>query len=291
MKSLQKTVKIARRFTRKPRGWCRTVILGEEGERAHAIKKGLLCLAVSLFVGSILRGVLKSGGEPLGDLKLAEAKALQEAPSPYKAGPYVEGGTSAKSMGQRKIKPQSYVGLELFQRPALPIPAGLLVQAKLVTGASSGPVEVKLIENGVVRGTTVVDSGSSLFGVASSSDERLVIRFAKLRKEDGLEENVQAQAYDLDDKTAGLKPSRIWHETKKFLYTGGLNFAAGLAEGLQDTNVSNGVAVKASNLKNGLLNGAKDAARSQSQEILSGMRSKPPAMELPPDTVFYVGFE
>ena len=83
----------------------------------------------------------------------------------------------------------------------------------------------------------------------------------------------------------------MWHEFKKFAFGTGLNFTAGLAEGLQDTSVKNGVAVKDSSLKNGLLNGGRDAARSQSQEIISDIKSKPPPLQLPPDTTLLVGFE
>jgi hypothetical protein len=292
MKNLKEKVKVIKQSAHLSRGWMRTAIFGDEEERAKVLKKIALYLGLILLFGNLVRGILLSGGEPVGDLKLSEQKTAPEAPSPYRAFPYRETYATSKAQGKKARERQTkFSGLELFQRPAIPIPPGTFAKAILLTGASQGPVEAKLTEDTKQEGEIILRSGSILRGTASSSDDRVVIHFAKLRKDDGGEESIQAQAYDLEDKTAGLKTSRFWREVKKFGLSGALNFAGGLAEGLQDNTVKNNVAVRESSLKNGLLNGAKDAARGEAQEIISEMRSKPPAPEVSPSTPILVGFE
>ena len=283
--------KIVKKALHLPRGWVRTAVFGEEEERAKLLKKGVIWFAVLGCLVSILRGVLVSGAEPLGDLKLAALEAAPETPSAYKALPYSESYGDSHKAGKRIAKPERFAGLEVFQRPAVPVPAGLLVKAVLVTGAARGPVEAKVIEDGKSQGEVVVRAGSIVRGAATTSDDRVVITFGKLRRGDGTEEPIQAQAYDLEDKTPGLKVSRVWREIKKFAFTGAMNFTAGLADGLQDSTVKNNVAVRDSFLKNGLLNGVRETARGEAQEIISDLRSKPPAPEVPAETPFYVGFE
>ena len=144
--------------------------------------------------------------------------------------------------------------------------------AKLLAGASNGPVEAKILEEGKANGEAVIPAGAIVRGTASAAEDRVTIEFSRLRRLDGTEDTIQASAYDPDDRTQGLKVSRVWHEIKKVALTSALNFAGGLAEGLQDTTVKSNVAVKDSSIKNGLLAGTRDAAHAEAQEIMSDMR-------------------
>lgn len=187
---------------------------------------------------------------------------------------------------------RTFTGLQVIERPLLgKIPPGTMVKARFITGASNGPLKATLVEPLVVNGDAVVPEGAVLIGSGSSGEYRLTVQFAKLVFMNGKSQNIQAQACDLEDQTVGVRGKKI----SKFAYMlavgAGLNFVGGLTEGLQESQVQNGVAVKKNDLKNAALNGASKAALDQSQQVLTDVKNKKSVIQVESGKEFYVLFE
>ena len=188
-------------------------------------------------------------------------------------------------------KPNKLPGPKTLARPrAAKIPPGSIVAAKLISGASNGPVKVILTESLKVNNEEIIEVGSTLIGQGESSEERLYVRFDKLIFPDGSVQEVQADAADPQDKIAGLKGSKVGSYATKMVGAVGLNFAGGMADGLQEQEAMGNMVVKKSTMKNALLNGASRAALEQSQEIMSEIKNSRPIIEVPEGTPLYVIF-
>lgn len=186
----------------------------------------------------------------------------------------------------------SYTGLQVLQRPNLgKIPPGTMVKAKFITGASNGPLKAILVEPLSVNNEEIAEEGTVLVGSGSSGDDRLAVQFTKLVFKDGKAQNIQAQACDLSDQTVGVKGKKISKYAVLLATGAGLNFLGGVAEGMQETQVQNGVATKKSDLRNAALNGASKAALDQSQEVLSELRNKKSIVQVDSGKEFYVLFQ
>ena len=190
----------------------------------------------------------------------------------------------------RKSQARTFAGPQLVTRPKIPIPPGFTVKAKLLSGASDGPVRAQLLEPLVVNGETVLDSNPVITGTASSRDERLFVRFDQMVFKDGTIQSITADAYNLEDKTAGLKGSLLGNRTTKIIGSIGLNFVGGMSEGLQDTQVQNGVGFRPSTLKNALLNGASRTAIDESSEMMSSLRNSEPHVHIDSGREFLLSF-
>lgn len=190
----------------------------------------------------------------------------------------------------RSIKIGTF-GPQVISRPRISIiPPGTFAKARLVTGASNNLVRAELIENLVVNNETVGPEGAILLGNGSSTDERLFIKFSKIIYKDGSSDAISAQACDFDDKIAGLKGSKISHQVAKMTGGIGLGFLGGLSEGLQDTEVQNGVVLTQPSLKNALLKGTATAALDQSRQLITELKDKQPIIEVKAGTEIYVIF-
>ncbi len=162
-----------------------------------------------------------------------------------------------------------FTGLEVIRRnTALQIPPGSIGKARLVSGGSNGIVKASLIETLSLNGEVLVESGSVLVGNGSSTDDRLLIDFGKMVLKDGSVQTVRAQACDVSDQMVGIKGSQVSKYGTQLAAGIGLNFAGGLAAGLQETTVQNGIATRKTDLRNAALNGAATASVEQSKEIL-----------------------
>ena len=170
------------------------------------------------------------------------------------------------------------------------VPSGLLVKAKLLTGASNGPVKASLLEAIMVNGEALAEAGAVIVGIGSSSEERLNIEFTKLVFNDGKVQQIRAQACDGKDQTMGLKGNKVAQNASMLAAGVGLNFAGGLAEGLQETNIYNGVAVKRNNFKNAALNGAAKASLEQSKEIIEKWKQQKSVIEVKQGTEICILF-
>jgi len=182
-------------------------------------------------------------------------------------------------------------GPQLVKRPrGVKIPPGVLVKGQLLSGASNGLVKAKLLEAVVIDGERLVEPGTIAMGNGSSTEERLFVKFSKLIYRDGTLDSIQADACDESDKTPGLKGSKVGQYALKLAAGIGLNFAGGLAEGLQETQGQQGALVKPPTVKNALLNGASRAALEQSRDTMSDLKSKQPLIEVPEQTEIYILF-
>jgi len=193
----------------------------------------------------------------------------------------------------RKVKTVVYFSApQVIGRPNLgKIPPGTMVKAKFITGASNGPLKAILAEALAINGEDIAPEGTILVGSGSSGEDRLSVQFTKLVYKDGKSQSIQAQGCDLSDQTVGVKGKKLSKYAVLLATGAGLNFLGGVAEGLQESQVQNGVATKKSDLKNAALNGASKAALDQSQEVLSDLKSKKSVIQVDSGKEFYVLFE
>jgi hypothetical protein len=184
----------------------------------------------------------------------------------------------------------TYSALQVVGASTRGIAAGSQVKAVLVTGASNGLIKAKTSESLVVEGDVLLNSGVTLIGQGQSGEDRLFVVFKKLVWPDGTSKQVTAYGYDMSDMIAGLKGSRVQTHSLKFGAAAGLNFLGGLSDGLQDTQVFNGVAVKSNNLRNAALNGMGKAALDQGKSILESIRNQENVIEVKANTPIWVVF-
>lgn len=194
---------------------------------------------------------------------------------------------SSKS-GRSKV---SFTGPQVIYREIAGIPPGTLVKAKLITGASDGPVRAELIQDVIVNGERLIESGSTILGNGSSTEERLFVRFDRLIRKDGSTLSIQAQALDRKDRIAGLKGNKVSTEAMKLAAGIGLNFVGGISDALQETEVKGGVALRSSSMKNALLNGAAHAALDQSKDLISSYKDKAPRIEVEKGRIVEIMFD
>jgi len=276
--------------------WARRILYRQELLKDTLDSRKLFCLLGGLFslvvIACFIQGLLET-----------QAPILRES-SPFAQLPEVEvSKTVADVPGRGKTassyrathSPRNQVtragGPELVARPNVQVPPGAWIQAKLITGASNGPVEARVLEGFSLRGERLVPEGALLLGEGASTEERLMLRFDQMILTDGSTETIRAQAYDFADKIAGLKGSFVGNHAKNLAAGIGLNFVGGLAEGLQDADAVSGTAVRRSSLKNGLLNGAATASLEEGKELLSSARNSHPIVEVPEGTVIHIMFE
>lgn len=249
---------------------------------------GVFILAGSAY--SVLAEFFKpTPSESNGPIAFNEQVSSQEKIQVPKGNSEIE---RPKSNGTRPRPVTSYAGLQVVERPNFgKIPPGTMIKAKFMTGASNGPLKASLLEALNVNNEEIAPEGSILVGNGNSGDDRLTVQFTKLVFRDGKSQNIQAQACDLSDQTAGVKGKKVSKYAILLATGAGLNFLGGVAEGLQETQVQNGVATKKSDLKNAALNGASKAALDQSQEVLSELRNKKSVVQVDSGKEFYVLFE
>lgn len=192
----------------------------------------------------------------------------------------------------RIAAPEKLTGPQLMKRPrGIKIPPGMMVKAQLLNGASNGLVKAKLLEPITVDGERLVEPGTIAMGSGSSTEERLFVKFSKLVYYDGTVDPVQAEACDQSDQTPGLKGSKVGYYGLKLAAGIGLNFAGGMAEGLQDSEGMQGATIKPATTKNALLNGASKAALEQSRDTMSDLKSKQAIIEVPASTTIFILFD
>lgn len=192
---------------------------------------------------------------------------------------------------RRPQKPVRYSGLQVVARTTkLIVPPGRMVKAKLLSGASNGPVRAKLLDDIEVDGEVLMDAGAIVVGNGSSTEERLMIRFNQLVAGAKVYQ-IQAQACDEEDQVVGLKGSTVGNHALKLAAGIGLNFAGGASMALQESDVKGGVEVKKSSMKNALLNGAAQASLEQARNMMSDLKSQQPVIEVPAEHEFFLMFQ
>ncbi len=185
---------------------------------------------------------------------------------------------------------KNFSSLQIIGVSTKAIPPGAQVKATLVMGASNGPVKVKTSERLIVDGDVLLDAGVTLIGRGQSGDDRLFIIFNKAVWPDGSTKPMTAQGYDLSDMIPGLKGAKVRSQALKFAAAASLNFLGGLSEGLQETQVTGGVAVRNNSLRNAALNGASKAALDQGKDLLQAARNDQSVIEVKANTSLWVVF-
>lgn len=180
---------------------------------------------------------------------------------------------------------------KIDRRHAGQIPPGSLIKAVLITGASNGPVRAETTEALRIQGETLIPAGATLLGVSGSTDERLMIKFTQVVFKDGSFENIQAQAADAEDKTVGLRGSKVGRYAMKYASAVGLNFVGGMAEVLQDREAVGQQVVTKPTAKNALLNGASKATLEMANETMTDLRNSAPIIQISAGQEIFVIFE
>ncbi len=285
--------------------WARGFFYRNDGKKKTFISKHFLALIGGGF--SAMAGVLLLQGTP-DDSKTTRKESwappsdlqnekIENIPVLAEAGnnsPSSNSSPKSSHWGATSNRPVAvkFTGPQLVNRPRLgKIPPGSVLKATLLTGGSNGPVRAEVTEKLSVGGETLIEEGSILVGSGQSGENRLTIRFTQMVFKDGAFETIDAQACDGEDKIAGIKGSQVGGQALKLATGIGLNFAGGFSGALQDTGGQGGVVIVKPTLKNALLNGAATAALDQSREMMSDMRNKPPVIEVPAGTSFYVLFQ
>lgn len=203
------------------------------------------------------------------------------------------GNSESKKSSQMNLKTKAivrYGGTQIIQRPNMgKIPAGTMVKAKFITGASKGLLKAELAESLIVHDEEISPIGSILIGVGSSGEERLSVQFSKLVYKNGEVKSIQAQACDISDQSVGLKGEKVSRYASLLATSAALNFVGGMAEGLRESK--DGEAGKKSDLRNAALNGVSKAAVEQSQNVLNDIKNKKSVIQIQSGQEFYVLFE
>lgn len=182
---------------------------------------------------------------------------------------------------QRHVTVIRYGGLQSVDRPrASHVPPGALARAILISGASNGPVRAELKEALRVNGEALIPEGAALLGTGQSTESRLFIHFTQVIYQNGQAESIEAAAIDGGDKIAGLKGSKVGRYATKLGAAVGLNFVAGMAEGLQEKESVGQQVVNRADVKNALLNGASHASIDLATETMSDLKNQQPVIEV-----------
>lgn len=278
--------------------WATGFFYRMDGKKWTIRSKALLGFLAGFFMFCMVAVLFSSGktveGPHVGPISIETTKSKEMTYS------FDELETS-KTFDQTKNLPvkakaddraERYVGLQRLDRlDSVKIPPGTMVEAQLTSGASNGPVRAKLKESVRVDGDTAIPAGSLLVGTGTSTEERLFVRFGQAVFSDGKAVKIAAQACDTVDQTVGLKGSKVSIEALKLTSGIGLGFVGGVSEGLQESEVQDGVEVKKPNMKNALLNGASTASLEYARQIMSELKSRQPVIEVPNGTDICILFQ
>lgn len=261
----------------------------------RTIKYCSIATGLSLIVVFLMRSPDKDSQEGPG-VKTPEASQVSSNSDRGTFETYSASQESGRLKEQNKKGRQNVVvklpGLQkIDRRKAGQIPPGSLVKAVLITGASNGPVRAEITEALRIQGETLIPAGATLLGSGQSSEERLMVRFSQVVFKDGSFENIQAQAADAEDKTVGLRGSRVGKYAMKYATAIGLNFVGGMAEGLQDREVVGQQVVTKPTAQNALLNGASKATLEMANETMTDLKNTAPIIQISAGQEIFVIFE
>ena len=262
-------------------------------------KQTIKYCAIGTGAALVVVFLLKSPEEPsnLGPgVKTPEVSQIGNSPSRETLENYSAVQESARLQEQNKKSRNKIIvklpGLQkIDRRKAGQIPPGSLVKAVLITGASNGPVRAETMEALRIQGETLIPVGATLLGSGQTTEERLTVRFTQVVFKDGSFENIQAQAADIEDKTAGLKGSRVGKYALKYATAIGLNFVGGMAEGLQEKDVVGQQVVTKPTARNALLNGAGKATIEMANETMTDIKNSAPIIQIDSGKEIYIIFE
>lgn len=197
----------------------------------------------------------------------------------------------SRSIGKKKV--EVYDGPQVVKRSqSIKIPPGTFVKAKFVTGASNGPAKAILLEALSVDGETVLEPETAIVGQGSSTDDRLNVQFSKMVFKDGSVQAIHALGCDVKDQTVGVRGEKVNRYATMLVAGAGLNFVGGMAQGLQQQQITPyGTSVSSNTMGNAALNGASTATLEQGRAILSDWKQKKSIIQVPSGQEFYVLFD
>lgn len=261
----------------------------------RTIKYCAIATGVSLVVVFLMRSPDKDAQEGPG-VKTPEASQVSSNSDRGTLETYSASQENNRLKEQNKKGRQNVVvklpGLQKIDRhKAGQIPPGSLVKAVLITGASNGPIRAETTEALRIQGETLIPAGATLLGSGQSTEERLMVRFTQVVFKDGSFENIQAQATDAEDKTVGLRGSRVGKYAIKYATAIGLNFVGGMAEGLQDREVVGQQVVTKPTAQNALLSGTSKATLEMANETMTDIKNTAPIIQIAAGQEIFVIFE
>lgn len=262
----------------------------------RTIKYCSIATGVSLIVVFLMRSPNKDAQEGPG-VKTPEASQVSSNSDrgtleTYSASQENNRLKEQNQRGRQNILVVKLPGLQkIDRRKAGQIPPGSLVKAVLITGASNGPVRAETTEALRIQGETLIPVGATLLGSGQSTEERLMVRFTQVVFKDGSFENIQAQAADAEDKTVGLRGSRVGKYAMKYATAIGLNFVGGMAEGLQDRQIVGQQVVTKPTAQNALLNGASKATLEMANETMTDLKNTAPIIQISAGQKIFVIFK
>jgi type IV secretory pathway VirB10-like protein len=273
--------------------WAKKLLYRQDAQKVTMVPKKLWWLLGGFFgIAAFLLMVQGLGESPpvtahalVGTVSAAEVVAL---PTNEQATATAATSRANASGGKRAAK---FNGPQLVLRPLMKIPPGTFAKARLVSGASNGPVRAEVSEALNWNGEPLLPAGTILVGTGSSTEDRLNIQFTQLVFPDGSFQTTQANACDDADKIPGLKGSKLGNYALKLGAGTALAFAGGLSQGLQTQHSGIGVSYAKPTLKNALLNGAATASLDQSKQIMTNLQNQAPVIEVPEGTPIYVLFQ
>jgi type IV secretory pathway VirB10-like protein len=261
----------------------------------QTIKYCALATGISLTVVFLMRSPEKNSQEGPG-VKTPEVSQVstggnREALETYSASQESE-RLKESNRRTRTVVVVKLPGLQkIDRRKPGQIPPGSLVKAVLVTGASNGPVRAETTEALRIQGETLIPIGATLLGTGQSTEDRLMVRFSQVVFKDGSFENIQAQAADVEDKTVGLKGSKVGKYAIKYATAIGFNFVGGMAEGLQEREVVGQQVVTKPTAKNALLNGTSKATLEMANETMNDLKNSAPIIQIKSGQEIFIIFE
>lgn len=259
------------------------------------IKYCAIATGISLIIVFLMRSPDKDAQEGPG-VKTPDASQVSSNSDRGTFETYSASQEDSRMKEKNKKGRQSVIvklpGLQkIDRRKAGQIPPGSLIKAILITGASNGPVKVETTEALRIQGETLIPAGATLIGTGQSTEERLMVRFTQVVFKDGTFENIQAQAADAEDKTVGLRGSRVGKYAMKYATAIGLNFVGGMAEGLQDREVVGQQVITKPDAKNALLNGTSKATLEMANETMTDLKNSAPIIQISAGQNIFVIFE
>lgn len=212
-----------------------------------------------------------------GAYAVSEPGTYKNAPGPH--------------FGNKKIS-KILLGSQIIQRSnSLKVPPGTMVKAQLITNASNGSVKALLTDPILINGEEVISVPATLIGLASSQDDRLIIRFTKILDKNGVSFPIEALACDESDQTAGIKGKKISRSMWLMTSQVGLSLLSGASQAAQSTNAPTANVELKTQLKNTAISEASKAALDQSQNLLNDFKNQKSIIQVDSGTAFYLLFE
>lgn len=192
---------------------------------------------------------------------------------------------------QRKGKLPPLPGLKMFERQETITSGRKMIVASLLGSTSDGPARA-LVKKSVDIGAIYITKDSVVLGTANTSNDRLQIEFNKVLLADGESIELKGKAVDAGDRGVGIRGSMNWAKAGKFLAKIGLDFTAGVAEGMKEKEeTNNGQIVDKTSAKNAVLNGTSHAAMEAARDKLQAFSSVPDQVSLPDGKIIHIAIE